>query len=230
MQEIRYIAVNGREYPVLISDEAEALLAARAAGRAVVGLWDRERGTLPFGAAEFVVERPEDADPAFLERVVRRSLGLPWRICETKRLLIREICGDDFTEIWENQIGHGFGTLEELEAYTKHQYGFYGFGFWALVEKAGGDLVGVAGVTALREADPNRQEIYEKTLGGEGETLEMGYHVFLPYRRRGYGREACGAVMEYAKEELGAGRILLRIERGNLASERMAAGLGFHKR
>ena len=32
MREIRYAAVNGKEIPVLISDENEALLAARAAG------------------------------------------------------------------------------------------------------------------------------------------------------------------------------------------------------
>ena len=44
MREIRYAAVNGKEIPVLISDENEALLAARAAGGAIVGLWrDGER-------------------------------------------------------------------------------------------------------------------------------------------------------------------------------------------
>ena len=38
MQEIRYVNVNGNRIPVLISDEREALLAAKAAGRAVVEL------------------------------------------------------------------------------------------------------------------------------------------------------------------------------------------------
>ena len=38
MQEIRYVNVNGNRIPVLISDEREALLAAKTAGRAVVEL------------------------------------------------------------------------------------------------------------------------------------------------------------------------------------------------
>ena len=33
MQEIRYVNVNGNRIPVLISDEREALLAAKTAGK-----------------------------------------------------------------------------------------------------------------------------------------------------------------------------------------------------
>ena len=43
MQEIRYAMVDGEKVPVLISDENEALQAAKAARRAIVGLW-REDG------------------------------------------------------------------------------------------------------------------------------------------------------------------------------------------
>ena len=43
MQEIRIAIVNDREIPVLISDEKEALLAAKAAGRALIGLWRPEQ-------------------------------------------------------------------------------------------------------------------------------------------------------------------------------------------
>ena len=39
MQETRYAVVDGEKIPVLLSDENEALLAAKAAGRAIVGLW-----------------------------------------------------------------------------------------------------------------------------------------------------------------------------------------------
>ena len=96
MREIRYAAVNGKEIPVLISDENEALLAARAAGGAIVGLWSGEgRGT----AAPYAVEALSDVTEEFLERAARRHLGLPWRICETRRLLVREMTGDDFDEV-----------------------------------------------------------------------------------------------------------------------------------
>ena len=181
MREIRYAAVNGKEIPVLISDENEALLAARAAGGAIVGLWSGEgRGT----AAPYAVEALSDVTEEFLERVARRHLGLPWRICETRRLLVREMTGDDFDEVWTNQVGRGFGSVEELEAYTKHQYTFYEFGFWALVEKKTGDLIGVAGLKVPEEDGKEEQELVKLELfsgrenAGDGEVvLELGYHI-----------------------------------------------------
>lgn len=161
MREIRYAAVNGKEIPVLISDENEALLAARAAGGAIVGLWSGEgRGT----AAPYAVEALSDVTEEFLERAARRHLGLPWRICETRRLLVREMTGDDFDEVWTNQVGRGFGSVEELEAYTKHQYTFYEFGFWALVEKKTGDLIGVAGLKVPEEDGKEEQELVKLEL------------------------------------------------------------------
>ena len=146
MQEWKTAYVNKKEIPVLISDEKEALLAAKAAGRATIGLWRPGQEMGDISAAKYVVENPDDVTEVYLERVARRHLGLPWRICETERLVIREMFADDFDEVWENQIGLGFGSVEELEAYTKNQYVFYEFGFWALLEKASGELVGVAGL------------------------------------------------------------------------------------
>lgn len=245
MQEIRYAKVNNREIPVMISDEKGALLAAKAAGRAIVGLWKPGHAADDLSVAVYVVERLSDVDDEFLERVARRHLGLPWRICETERLLIREMTGDDFHEVWENQIGRGFGTLEELEAYTRHQYTFYEFGFWAVLEKESGDLVGIAGLTVPREEDGEELEIFEcrvpdgedtdfperTALPAEGAAeLELGYHIFLPYRRKGYGRECCLAIMKYGREMLGIGRFLVRIRPKNEASKRLADSLGFKRR
>lgn len=288
MQVIRCAKVNEREIPVLISDEREALLAAKAAGRAIIGLWRGENGG-DISAAPYAIESLADADERFLERVARRFLGFPWKICETKRLLIREIAWDDFDEIWENQIGRGFGSTEELEAYVKNQYRFYEFGFWALLDKAHKTLVGIAGFSLPGERKSlwlERGEIrlltYEgrpecgsgldicvgglgtcgggqeacgggldtcgsglDTRGGgldtcgeirenggelsekDGEILELGYHIFRPFRRLGYGREACIGVMKYAEEEWGIHRFQVRIRSDNEPSLRLAASLGF---
>ena len=43
MTERRIVTVDGSPYHVTISDEEEALLAAYAAGGAVIGIWDRRR-------------------------------------------------------------------------------------------------------------------------------------------------------------------------------------------
>lgn len=256
MQETKIAVVNGREIPVLISDEKEALLAAKAAGGAIIGLWRPGQEMDEISAAKYVVENPEDATEEYLERVARRYLGLPWHICESERLLIREMFADDFDEVWSNQIGHGFGSIEEMEAYTKHQYAFYEFGFWALVEKTTGNLVGMAGLTIpgdmdteMSISDGERLEHYrlrvedmmdpeavnaqsvkkEKTPENQvaGEILELGYHVFPYYRRQGYAKEACQAIIRYGIEELNVSEFIVRIAKDNEKSKNLAAGLGF---
>ena len=40
MTEIRYVSIGGISYPVVLSDETEALLKAKADGKASVGFWD----------------------------------------------------------------------------------------------------------------------------------------------------------------------------------------------
>ena len=129
---------------------------------------------------------------------------------------MREMTGDDFYELWANQVGRGFGSVEELEAYTKHQYTFYEFGFWALVEKETGDLIGVAGLKVPEEDGKEEQELVKLELfngrenAGDGEVvLELGYHIFPAYRRRGYGLESCAGILEYGRRELEAGRVLV---------------------
>lgn len=54
----REVTVEGQTYPVILSDENEALQAAKAAGRAIVGLW-RENGEEE--AADPLAERIPDA-------------------------------------------------------------------------------------------------------------------------------------------------------------------------
>ena len=71
MREERKVTVNGESHTVVISDEREALLAASAAGRASVAVWDGKNGE--FLPAAFAVESPEDADEEFLQ-LVREDL------------------------------------------------------------------------------------------------------------------------------------------------------------
>ncbi len=56
----------------------------------------------------------EDADEEFLGRIARRHLGLPWAICETERLKIREIAEGDYEEIVENHVDAGLDTVEKV--------------------------------------------------------------------------------------------------------------------
>lgn len=229
----REVNILGQTYPVILSDENEALQAAKAAGRAIVGLWrENEKEnvdslTLPdagqkesengksgekeptdYSSCLYLITDPEDADEEFLERVVRRHLDLPWIIAGTERLIIREFAPEDPLEPESLEDADGtFSDWNKREEYRKHQYRFAECGLWALERRADGVLVGKAGLT-------------------DG---ELGYHIYGPFRRQGYALEACRAIIKYGFETLELQKIQLSVKRSNTASLMLAKRMGFSK-
>lgn len=214
------VMIEGQSYSVTVSDETEALLAAKAAGKASVGLWKKGSGQ-DWSGAEYLVESAEDVDQEYLEQVVRRHLKLPWVIGETKRLVIREFKPGDETKIPKETKVCGadeiFCSRELLEGYIRCQYGFYGYGIWAVTKKEVGRIVGKAGVTNLT----GRWEC----VGGS-DALELGYHIFSPYRRQGLALEACTGVLEWYREHMSC-PLYAKIDASNEASKKVAQKLGF---
>lgn len=239
------IVLDGQSHPVIISDEPEALLAAKAAGRAIIGVED-DGNKWNMNWIPYVIPGFQDAGKELAELILRRHLGLPWIIAVTKRLMIREFVIEDAQHIPEEEYGTQesvFRTPGLLAHYIEKQYGFYEYGTWALTEKESGILVGMAGVS-----NPNLPEgmdrILEEIIRAEGAEredgpegpeaanpvqpkpwLELGYHIFRPYRRMGYGTEAAAAVMDYAHEVLDA-RLCALIDIKNQASRLLAENLG----
>ncbi|MDT3844421.1 MAG: GNAT family N-acetyltransferase [Bacillota bacterium] len=186
------VSVDGRICPVTVSDENKALLAAKAAGGAVVGIWRENRGEnrnkpgdenrsepgdenrnepggdtpgMSCGEAEtdrdtsgldaclYLVTGEEDVTADLLEKAARRHLGLPWIIADTPRLRIREFTDNDPLEKpnpWDCGV---FAEEETRRAYIRHQYRFSEHGLWALEEKAGGRIIGKAGITDIAEGE-----------------------------------------------------------------------------
>ena len=215
----RTVTIDGTEYGIVISDETEALLAAKAAGRAIIGLLEaeeeciiqeamdsvgvrccRKREERDLSAASYLVESLDDVDELLVEQVVRRHLGLPWIIAETDRLIIREF------------------QVEDAELVLREETDFYEYGIWALIEKASGRLVGKAGLS-----NPESTEVEDE----DRMVLEIGYHIFQPYRRQGYAVEACQAILQYAGEQWDDCRIYAKIDASNEASICVAKACGF---
>ncbi len=293
MTEERTVWTEGKPHIVVLSDEREALLAAQAAGRAVVGVeswgteygraaagaesWGTESGRAAAGAeswgiefgmtaagaesrstssgqaaagaesqgtesgrvrdilpVRYVVETRAAADHAYLERVLRRHLGLPWIITETERLIVREFTVSDAADAAQEEGGNEadriFYTPELLESYIRCQYGFYEYGIWALTDRESGRLIGKAGVTAA-----GRKFDREESAAEEALNLELGYHIFTPYRGRGYAKESCRGILDMLTGACarGAGCALTvwaRTDAGNMASIRVLESCGFTKK
>lgn len=209
------VRVEGSIHIVMVSDEQQALLAAKAAGRAVVGFW-HEGGNQKLSAAEYLVETLDVVDALYLERVVRRHLGLPWVIGESQRLIIREFTLEDIAQVIPESgdlaADKIFYTKDKLAAYIRNQYRFYEYGLWAVIRRSDGVLLGKAGVTdGGTEPMPH---------------LELGYHVFQPYRRQGYAEEACRTILSYAERELD-GPVYAVTNPANEPSARLLRKLGF---
>jgi RimJ/RimL family protein N-acetyltransferase len=58
-------------------------------------------------------------------------------------------------------------------------------------------------------------------------TMEIGYALARPWRGRGYGREAVGALMAWAFAQPGCRRLTAEVHQDNLASRRLLERLGF---
>jgi len=205
------VDVGGTLYPVVISDSKAVLLTAKEDGKAVVG-YLHPGGEQDLSPAVYLVENPDLAGDCYLKRVVRRHHGWPWPITKTGRLAVREFHLDDLGYILKETGGHMddriFTSKDTLRAYIRSQYGFYEYGIWAVVRKEDNRLIGKAGVT------------------GCGGRLELGYHIFKPYRNQGYATEASRAILTYVAAEFCC-PVYAKTRTGNVDSVKVLKKLGF---
>ncbi len=109
-------------------------------------------------------------------------------IDETERLCIKEIEESDadaaaaLLTLVEQRNEKTF-TRDMVLAYINDAYGFYGYGYWGMYEKATDELIGIAG---FREGSC---------------PLEVGYCVRDDKRNMGYATEAVRSLVEFAEED-----------------------------
>lgn len=225
MIQERRIWIEGTEYRLLISDEPQALLAAQAAGRAVLGVEDPAAEKWTMRGIPYVVPGWEEITEELEEMVLRRRLGFPWIIAASDRLTIREFVKADAGQIPVEECTleeEHFRSEEAMEQYIRNQYAFYEYGIWALVEKEDSKLIGMAGVTAPGEKIFRNFKL--EPLPFQEQWLELGYHIFEPYRGKGYAKEAAAMVRSYAHDVLSA-RLIAVIHEKNQASRAVAESL-----
>ena len=146
-------------------------------------------------------------------------------ILETERLVVRTWTPDDAQEgfrIWSDEevmryvgTGQPNATVEETRAWLGRMMAHHerhGFGFWAVVEKDSGRLVGSCGLGYQRDGGP---------------PLEFGYTLARSHWGRGYATEAASACLRYAFEVLRLPEIVASVDSRNLASCRVLEKIGF---
>ena len=188
----------------------------------IVWLHDGNRGD-SFPSGSFCVENKEDIDERYIDRVYRRTNGIPWDIVETERLIVREITVKDVPRLYELYADKTVTRymeplfedisreIEYTNEYIKNIYGFYGYGMWVIVLKGTGEVIGRIGL--------------ENKEGLDG--LELGFMLGSRYQNMGYAYEAGCAVLEYGRSELNCQSFYAIVHRENEASKNLCERLGF---
>lgn len=146
-------------------------------------------------------------------------------ILETKRLLLREMKGDDFGALCrimqdeETMYAYegAFGE-QEVQDWLDRQLSRYrenGFGLWAVVLKETGEMIGQCGLTI----QPWKND----------EVLEIGYLFQRAFWHNGYASEAAIACKKYAFEVLKANEVCSIIRDTNIPSQKVAERNGMTK-
>lgn len=250
MKKEYFVTIDEITYPVLFSDEKEALLAAKAAGRAVLGLWDEKNPQAIPAEIPYAVEEETQINEVLLERLVRRNMGLPWMIAETKRLRIREFIPGDWEEIpatflcypkaertfpetkrevklpWEEKP-EIFTNRSAFLSYLRYQYSFYEYGLWAVEEKMYHRLIGGCGIWDREIQENGNMEVKKKYGRHEEKSMtEIGYWISPSFQKMGYGTEAVEAVLSYAMQ-IEKVPVYATIREENIPSRKLAEKLKF---
>ena len=181
------LTIEGKVYSITVSDDQKALLAAAAAGRAVLGLWDPEKPEeMPWGVP-YLAEKGQETDRDLLERVVRRHAGLPWIIGEGRRLWLRELKEEDWIFIQEfsqeRDCPPAFSNKEAFLSYIHSQYRFYEYGLWGVIHRQKDVLLGrCRNLGILKRAVWKRDIGSESLFGGKGMARRQrkSFWIMLP--------------------------------------------------
>lgn len=139
-------------------------------------------------------------------------------ILETERLILREMNKNDYNALCrmlqDEEVmyayEHAFSDKEAMEWLERQlcRYKEYGFGLWAVILKANGELIGQCGLTMQP--------------CGEREVLEVGYIFCKEYWKNGYATEAAVACKEYAFDKLNSDCVYSIIRDNNVPSQKVA--------
>lgn len=214
----------GAEGILYVTDDMQTANRLREDGEAVLIALHEGNAEQNFNNFRYAMEGMGEPDAEYAERVYKRLKGLPWKILETDRCLIRETTVEDvdsfyqiyshpdITKYMENLYPEVEREKQYVREYIEKVYGFYEFGVWTVIEKKTGVIIGRAGF-AYREG-------YD--------IPELGFIIGVPWQRRGYAEEVCRGILKYGWDRLGFVKVQAFVETNNEASLKLCDKLSFH--
>ena len=212
---------------LVIEDSENGCRAAKAAGMTCMAYYNPDSGKQNLQTASVVVEGFEEIDAIFANKVYCHHHHLSALVCETERLLIKEMEERDIPRLMEicaqetsRDACEGIAKplTEELEGfvdYRTYMYELCDMGYWCVIKKDTGEIIGRAGI------EPKYWD-NRKTV------VELGYVIDENFRHQGFAYEACKAILQVAGER-GAVYVHCRIKKDNQPSRQLARKLGFVK-
>jgi len=144
---------------------------------------------------------------------------------ETERLFLREMNEGDYDALYSvladsDIMQHDPYTFDEKRVRNWiekniERYRVFGFGLWAVCLKGSGEMIGDCGLTM-------------QNING---TIcpEIGYHIRHDCQRKGYAKEAAGAVRDWAFDNTPFRVLYSYMKQGNVASAATAQSIGMKK-
>ncbi len=200
-----------------------------AAGKPVIGFYrDLAHMDEQFPHSPYVLTEPEWVDADSYEKIYERLKNLPWTILVTKRCIVRELTEEDVPALYKlyadaetKRFMPPLADNPEDEkriqrAYIEKVYGLFGFGYWAVIDKTTGELIGRVGFGVPDDGD---------------EPVSFGYQIRADRRRQGVALEVTSAVLAYAKRNLPFEHgICAHTDAANEASLGLLHKLGFYEK
>ena len=142
-------------------------------------------------------------------------------VIETERFFLRELTEEDATMFFElnknpNVLRYtgdeAFSDIEEAQNFLRNykEYEKYGFGRWAIVDKATNESLGWCGL----KFHPETKEV------------DLGFRIFEEFWNLGIATETAKACLEFGFSTLGLKKIVGRAMKENTASIKVLEKIG----
>ena len=217
----------GPENAVRLCDTDAAIRKHRSENVPVIAVSHEGNASEELMGTPWLILSPVALTADFLHEIYCRHHGLPLIVTGTSRCLLRELTMEDYPallKLQQENAGNPEGCFfpdrnaewkDFLANYIAHQYPFYGFGLYAILEKSTDTFIGIAGFAQIIEEKPDRSL-----------RAEVSYSLLRQFQHRGYAEEVLRALIAHGQKEGGFRRFVARIHPENTASLALARKCG----